>query len=62
MMVSKEEVREGYVHRECDMLSIVGHMVGVCSCRPEVTQGMTRREQGFECLRRWESRGWSARW
>lgn len=61
VMVSAEETRTGYVHRECDMLSIVGHMVGVCSCWPERTEGKTRREQAFECVRRWEARGWSTR-
>lgn len=42
-----------FIHRECDMLGIVGHMVGVCPC---TNPRGTRREQGAEVLRRWAAR------
>lgn len=42
-----------FIHRECDMLGIVGHMVGVCPCTSPTG---TRREQGVEVLRRWAAR------
>lgn len=40
----------GFIHRECDLLGAVGHMVGCCSC---VSWSGTRRELARECERRW---------
>lgn len=40
------------VHRECDMLGIVGHMVGVCSCTDYAGFGVRGRAAAREVLAR----------
>lgn len=42
-------------HRECEMLGIVGHEWGICSCTNYL--GLTRREAGRELVRRIEASG-----
>jgi hypothetical protein len=43
------------VHRECDLLHVLGHAVGVCHCHDEEFEGWSERERAREVLRRIES-------
>lgn len=49
---------EGYIltaiHRECQMIGTVGHMVGVCHCTGFDTSS---RAAARECMRRFQERG-----
>lgn len=44
------------IHRECDLLGVVGHMVGVCPCSVE-WRDRPVREQAREAMSRWAA-GW----
>ena len=41
------------IHRECDLLLVLGHLVSVCPCNLEWSQ-RPRREQAHEAVRRWD--------
>lgn len=41
------------IHRECDLLGVIGHNVGICPCHPEWAN-TPRRQQALECVRRWD--------
>lgn len=45
------------IHRECDLLGIVGHLVGVCLCTAEDDEynSMSTRDMARECLKRWNN-------
>lgn len=43
----------GYIHLECHLQGMIGHMVGCCGCFP--WEG-TRRELALEAERRWMRR------
>lgn len=42
------------IHRECDLLLVLGHLVNVCPCNAEWSQ-RPRREQAREAIRRWDN-------
>lgn len=44
------------IHRECDLLGVVGHIVGICPCTydNDELKGLTTRELALLCLRKWD--------